>query len=226
MPKQFWFRKKRLFLLAKSKFLFANILLFFLFTSISCYRPDKQNNLPELLLLVANRPANLLILGDSLSNFSNSFGIQNALGKNYIVRDLSVPGRDIRDWLVDLERGFSPLPDLVILPLGTNDAVNYPTSEFPQRLNDLLTRVRIRSASRILLVCPPLTESPTHTRNIATNNSYVRTLSSQYPVSDWEEVFRTNSNLDLYPSLDPIHPNPIGNQLIGARLVRDILQIR
>ncbi len=167
------------------------------------------------------------IIGDSLSERSVAFGLQNKLGSGYKVNDFSVSGRSIYDWLFDISRPFSPVPDLVIIELGTNDVLTNASYDFISYLNRLLDEIKARSSARIILTAIPLTDDKGLYNKIKANNSYVRSLSNFYTIVDLEKAFEDNrSNIRLYPSYDPIHPNPSGYELIGEVYKKEILYLK
>jgi len=164
------------------------------------------------------------IIGDSLSERSNAFGLQNKLGVNYKVNDFSISGRTTFDWLYDISRSFNPVPDLIIIELGTNDVMMGANYDFAFYLNRLIEEIKLRSNAKIILTAIPLTDDLGLHERIKINNTYVRSLSNLYSVTELEKAFEDNrANLRLYPSYDPIHPNPVGYELIGELYKKEIL---
>ena len=167
------------------------------------------------------------IIGDSLSERSLAFSLQNKLGSGYQVNDFSVSGRTVFDWLFDISRPFNPMPDIVIIELGTNDAMMATNYDFIEYYNRLLSEIQIRSKAKIIVTAIPLTDETGIQARIKVNNNFIRSLSNLYTISDLEKAFEDNrSNLRLYPSYDPIHPNPVGYELIGEIYKKDILLIK
>ena len=207
-------------------------LLFILLFFLSCYT-SKDNVDKSYLIPLMKSTSNdskiiqVNIIGDSLSERSIGFGLQNKLGSGYKINDFSVSGRNVYDWLFDISRPFSPTPDLIIVELGTNDVFTGPTYDFKSNLTRLLEEIKIRSSARVILTAIPLTDDKGLQSRIKVNNDYVRSLSSSYTVTELEKAFEDNrANLRLYPSYDPIHPNPVGYELIGELYKKDILFLK
>ncbi|HNO26110.1 MAG TPA: SGNH/GDSL hydrolase family protein, partial [Leptospiraceae bacterium] len=85
----------------------------------------------------------------------------------------------------------------------------------------LLKEIRKRTFAITVLSAVPRTKTLLSSV-IQKNNEWVRSLG--YPFADLESVFLNYPGpLSLYPEDDPIHPNIVGNDLIGweyARLIR------
>jgi acyl-CoA thioesterase I len=205
---------------------------FILIYIVNCYT-SKDNVDKSYLIPLMKQSANGLntiqvnIIGDSLSERSLGFGLQNKLGSGYVVNDFSVSGRTIYDWLFDISRPFSIIPNVVIIELGTNDVMANVNYDFNANLNKLLNEIKIRSSARIILTAVPLTDDKGLQNKIKANNNYVRSFSNSYTVVDLEKIFEDNrENIRLYPSYDPIHPNPFGYELIGEVYKKEILYLK
>ncbi len=212
--------------LIQALFIFMRFLFIILFTS-ACYT-SKDDVGKGYLLSLMNRTETVQVnvIGDSLSERSNAFGLQNKLGKDYKVNDYSIEGRTVFDWLLDISRPFNPSPNIIIIELGTNDSMMSPGYDFTGNYNRLLSEIQSRSRTKIILTAIPLTDDLGLQNKIKENNKFIRSLSNQYTVTDLERVFEDNrSNLRLYPSYDLIHPNPAGYELIGEIYRRDIMLI-
>jgi len=212
--------------------LFKYIPFAILLTLINCYTSKDQVDKSYLIPLLkqTNEKQSILqvnIIGDSLSERSVGFGLQNKLGNNYKVNDFSVSGRSVYSWLFDISRPFNPQPNILIIELGTNDVMNDPSYDFIGYFNRLLTEIKLRSSARIILTAVPLTDDKGLQNKIKVNNNFIRSLSANYTVTDLEAVFEANrSTIKLYPSYDPIHPNPVGYELIGEAYKKDILYVK
>lgn len=159
---------------------------------------------------------NLNIIGDSLSYRSNSFGLQNKLGGGYKINDYSVEGRNTHDWLLDTSTPFATSPNLVIIELGTNDAMTLSKEDYQKNILLLIQEVQKRSNAKIFLTAVPLTDMVGLHSTIRSNNDFIRSLSKQFTVVDLENVFQKDKDsVKLYPYSDPIHPNPIGYEMMG-----------
>lgn len=193
---------------------------------LNCYTSkDSVDNSFLISLMKSNTQSiQVNIIGDSLSERSNAFGLQDKLGIHYKVNDFSISGRTVYDWLFDISRPFNPAPDLIIIELGTNDVMMGANYDFALYLTKLIEEIKLRSSARIILTAIPLTDNVGLHERIKINNAYVRSLSNQYAITDLEKIFEDNrSSLLLYPSYDPIHPNPIGYELIGESYRKVIL---
>ena len=193
---------------------------------LNCYTSKDNVDKSFLIPLMKSNTQTIQvnIIGDSLSERSNAFGLQNKLGVNYKVNDFSIIGKTVYDWLFDISRPFNPVPDLIIIELGTNDVMMGANYDFAFNLNRLNEEIKLRSSAKIILTAIPLTDDFGLHERIKINNAYVRSLSNLYTITDLEKVFEDNrSNLRLYPSYDPIHPNPVGYELIGEIYKKEIL---
>lgn len=207
------------------RFIFFLLLLIF-----GCYTSKESVDKSYLASLMSSNHTETIqvnIIGDSLSERSLAFSLQNKLGSGYQVNDFSVSGRTVFDWLFDISRPFNPMPDIVIIELGTNDAMMATNYDFTGYYNRLLSEIQIRSKAKIIVTAIPLTDETGIQARIKVNNNFIRSLSNLYTISDLEKAFEDNrSNLRLYPSYDPIHPNPVGYELIGEIYKKDILLIK
>ncbi len=207
------------------RFIFFLLLLIF-----GCYTSKESVDKSYLASLMSSNHTETIqvnIIGDSLSERSLAFSLQNKLGSGYQVNDFSVSGRTVFDWLFDISRPFNPMPDIVIIELGTNDAMMATNYDFIEYYNRLLSEIQIRSKAKIIVTAIPLTDETGIQARIKVNNNFIRSLSNLYTISDLEKAFEDNrSNLRLYPSYDPIHPDPVGYELIGEIYKKDILLIK
>ncbi|MBE7412679.1 MAG: SGNH/GDSL hydrolase family protein [Leptospiraceae bacterium] len=204
--------KFRLILHAKNTF----FLFFALFLFFSCYKSKDDNFSATALSLVKLGVRKVNIAGDSLSQRSGGFSLSMKLGSGYSVKDFSVSGRTQVEWINDISRVMDPNPDILIVELGTNDAVNSTNTEFISHLNHLLIEVEKRTTAKIILTAIPLTDNPILQERIKQNNTYIRTLKGKYFIADIEAEFEKNkSQFRLYPINDNIHPEPIGYEIMG-----------
>ncbi|MEM7183071.1 MAG: GDSL-type esterase/lipase family protein, partial [Spirochaetota bacterium] len=132
------------------------IVVFVIFTS--CYHAKKKKT--DLLPLLASDPAPIAVtvLGDSLSFRSNAFSLQERLGTNYFVRNLAIEGRTTRDWLQEINLVFESQVNILVIELGTNDAIQLSAEEYQKNINDLIMETQQRSDARIFLTAVPSTE--------------------------------------------------------------------
>ncbi|EMN88083.1 SGNH/GDSL hydrolase family protein [Leptospira weilii] len=193
---------------------FQNILFFLL---ISCVGKEGEQHGLSLLLPLTGPLLKVGIIGDSLSQESGGFGLREKLGFRFTVTDYSVSGRYVPAWLQAIETALTERQDLLILELGTNDVSGYPVDQFPKNYENLLSLIQSRSNAMILVTVLPPTSQPAYRANILQINSYLKGLSSRYPIADMESVFLERENtIPLYSQTDLVHPNPVGYDLMGT----------
>lgn len=195
--------------------------ILFLFISGCYHRSGKRADQGILSVLLREKTVKIHILGDSISQRSGAFGLQTKLGDSFEVKDFSVSGWNTNDWIINLNTALPSSPDLIITELGTNDANRESGRLFQSETEFLLREIRKRTFATIILSAVPVTKTLLSSI-IQKNNEWIRTQG--IPYADLESAFQNYSGaLSLYPEDDPIHPNIIGNDLIGweyARLIR------
>ncbi|AXR60616.1 SGNH/GDSL hydrolase family protein [Leptospira mayottensis] len=193
---------------------FQNILFFLL---ISCVGKESDQHGLSFLLPLTGPLLKVGIIGDSLSQESDGFGLREKLGFRFTVTDYSVSGRYVPAWLQTIGTALTERQDLLILELGTNDVSGYPIDQFPKNYENLLSLIQSRSNAMILVTILPPTFQPGYRANILQINSYLKGLSSRYPTADMESVFLERENtIPLYSQTDLVHPNPVGYELMGT----------
>ncbi|GBF51508.1 GDSL-like protein [Leptospira ryugenii] len=194
---------------------------------ISCYKQNQNDIGVSLALLNQNSTIKISILGDSLSQWSDAFGLKGKLSSRYQITDLSVAGYDTRNWLNDLPRAEQLPTDVWIIELGTNDASYTGTSGFLERYKEILTQLTINKSPYFILSAVPRTKQTGLFESILTNNQRIRELVAENPryrLADLDLVFQKSGNSEnLYPLADPIHPNQLGYDLIGNEYARILL---
>ncbi|RHX91744.1 SGNH/GDSL hydrolase family protein [Leptospira stimsonii] len=197
------------------KLLFGAIAFAFFFHACVGKESDRQG-LSALLPLIGPL-LNVGIIGDSLSQRSDGFGLREKLGTRFTVTDYSVSGRSVPGWNDVIGTALTEQQDLLILELGTNDVSSYPIDQFPGNYEILLQSIQKVSNAAILVTILPPTIQPGYRANILQINPYLRSLGSRYLTADMETVFlETEKTIPLYPQIDPIHPNPVGYDLMGT----------
>ncbi|MDZ4724979.1 MAG: SGNH/GDSL hydrolase family protein [Leptospira sp.] len=193
--------------------------LFSILLHINCYKSKKDDFYLLTLLNHSANPIKVTVLGDSLSQWSNTFGLSQKLPSTYKVTDLSVAGYDTALWISELSRAEIVPTDIWIIELGTNDASYSGTNGFKERYMEILNRLKQRTFSYFLLSTVPKTNQNGLHQSILSNNEVIRELvktDPAYRLADLEKVFSEKSDsVILYPLNDPIHPNGIGYELIG-----------
>lgn len=191
---------------------------------ISCYHSQEQEIFP-LLHLVQDQPHSVLILGDSLAEYSNGFDLQEKLGGSFQVRNISRAGWDVPLWMTDQASILAEKTDILVVELGTNDANNYGTESFPENYSELIRFLEENHNWIILHSKVPRTTLPDLAEKIRINNEWIQENYNSKPLVDLDRVFQDNANLPLYPLIDPVHPNPIGYDLIGEEYKKAILRL-
>ncbi|MDI7197945.1 SGNH/GDSL hydrolase family protein [Leptospira santarosai] len=193
---------------------FQNILFFLL---ISCVGKESEQQGLSFLLPLVGPLLKVGIIGDSLSQESDGFGLREKLGSRFTVTDYSVSGRYVPAWLQTIGTALTERQDLLILELGTNDVSGYPVDQFPKNYENLLSSIQSRSNAMILVTILPPTSQLGYRANILQINSYLKGLGSRYPTADMESVFLEKENtIPLYSQTDLVHPNPVGYDLMGT----------
>jgi acyl-CoA thioesterase-1 len=202
-------------------FFFSILLLF-----VQCYHSKKEDIALLTLLSQNSSPIRVTIIGDSLSQWSDSFGLRQKLPSSYQITDVSIAGSDTILWLEDLSRAESIPTDIWILQIGTNDASYRGTSLFKERYSEILARLERRSYSFLLLSAVPKTNQEGLHDSILANNEVIRELvktNARYRLVDLEKAFSNQPNLILYSVADPIHPNQVGYEIIGEEYRKTLL---
>ncbi|MBM9591643.1 SGNH/GDSL hydrolase family protein [Leptospira sp. 201903075] len=171
----------------------------------------------------------ITIVGDSLGQWSDGFGLRTKLPSEFKITDISVAGYTTEDWLQNKNRMNEIPTDLWIIELGTNDAMVYGASGFESKTRELVSFLESSQVSRVLLTAIPLTNMTSIRETIRTNNQTIRNLKENKTNIDFvdiESIFESYSgSLPLYPISDPIHPNQIGYELMGEAYRKKILGI-
>lgn len=198
-------------------------------TFIGCYHSDKPTNQYLSLLGGISLNRKITIVGDSLGQWSDGFGLKTKLPAEFKVTDISVAGYTTEDWLQNKNRLNTIPTDLWILELGTNDAMVYGTSGFESRTRELISFLESSQVSKVILTTIPLTNMASIRETIRTNNHTIRELKENKPSIDYveiEAIFESNPDgLPLYPVSDPIHPNQTGYEIMGEAYRKKILGI-
>lgn len=205
------------------------ILIFSLVLLMGCYHSDKPTNQYLSLFGGISLERRITIVGDSLGQWSDGFGLRTKLPSEFKITDISVAGYTTEDWLQNKNRMNEIPTDLWIIELGTNDAMVYGASGFESKTRELVSFLESSQVSRILLTTIPLTNMTSIRETIRTNNQTIRNLKENKTNIDFvdiESIFESYSgSLPLYPISDPIHPNQIGYELMGEAYRKKILGI-
>ncbi|XDD46292.1 SGNH/GDSL hydrolase family protein [Leptospira sp. WS39.C2] len=171
----------------------------------------------------------ITIVGDSLAQWSDGFGLRQKLPSEFSVTDLSVAGYSTEDWLQNKNR-LNEIPTQIwILELGTNDAMVYGTNGFESRTLTLIDFLQNSQNSFVYLTLIPRTNMNSIRETIRLNNltlQQIKSLRKNVDTVDVESIFETyQGEIPLYPIADPIHPNQIGYEIMGELYRKKILGI-
>ncbi len=184
-----------------------------------CYDSKQNNDSLQSLLTVSTVPIRVTVVGDSIAQLSDGFGLKAKLPNNYSVTDVSIAGYNISSWLENSSHIEGIPTDIWIVELGTNDALSQGTYKFRENYSELLNRLELKNPSFIVLSTVPLTEQVGIQTSVRENNETIRNLAGNkatYRLADLEKLFSNHSGqLLLYSVDDPIHPNQIGMEMIG-----------
>ncbi len=201
------------------------LLLTFICSVNNCYHSESKEN-PSLAILGSlNMQKRITIVGDSLSEWSDGFYLSTKLPSQFVVRDVSIAGFTVTDWLARRSQLHASEADLFIIELGTNDAMVTGTQGFRENYQSLIDHLTINPSPNLIFCKLPLTNMASIQSIIATNNQTIGDLTKQspkYSFVDLQKLFETQT-IPLYPLSDPIHPNETGYQLIGDALTKHIL---
>ncbi|TGL75077.1 SGNH/GDSL hydrolase family protein [Leptospira jelokensis] len=171
----------------------------------------------------------ITIVGDSLAQWSDGFGLRSRLPAEFSVTDVSVAGYTTEDWLQNKDQLNRIPTDLWILELGTNDAMAYGTNGYESRTLDLINFLQSNQISIVYLTLIPRTNMTSIKETIRENNETLRKIKLQkekVDIVDIESIFESyQGEIPLYPISDPIHPNQIGYDLMGETYRKKILGI-
>lgn len=205
------------------------IAIFSFLFCVGCYHSDHPTNHYLSLLGGLSLETRITIVGDSLGQWSDGFGLRTKLPLEFKITDISVAGYTTEDWLQNRNRMTEIPTDLWIIELGTNDAMVYGTSGFESRTLELISILQSSPITKILLTTIPLTNMSSIREIIRSNNQILRQLKGTKPNVDFVEIellFESNpGEIPLYPVSDPIHPNQLGYELMGEAYRKKILGI-
>ncbi len=194
---------------------------------IDCYYSDKEIDNWGTLSLLRREEIRILFVGDSLSERSNTFELSARLGNRYRIQDLSKSGWDIPRWNRNIDQILEYKPNILIIGLGTNDALNYPVEFFPNRYREFQEKLQffLPLSFQLHTLSPP-TASEALKEKIFQNNEWLRKEYNAYvDLFKAIENFQKNSEIPVYPIADPIHPNPIGYDIIGNEYKKAIIDL-
>lgn len=187
---------------------------------LGCYSQNDSPSLSGLLSLTETIP--VTVLGDSLCERSQAFGLRQGLGPSFQITEACVSLRGAADWLPELNSVLTNSPRLVVIELGMNDLLYHPIELFPTNYNRLLYELGLRSNALLMVtVLPPPTVA--YRQDILDMNVFLKGLGSDHPLADMETAFlAAESNIELYPVSDPIHPTEAGYAIMRNVYVASI----
>lgn len=220
-------------------FLYAPVVsaILLLFVGGGCVnRSTNSDPITELLAPLVLAPnQSVLIVGDSLTDFSSGFGLQSRLGPGYTVAFRGIINTDFNFWTGRLDEAFAQAtsgpPAHVLVPLGTNDGFTLSPAEFLERVAAFHTELRKRSQGRVYYFLMPGTLIGTLAPAIAANNAVFRPehaaryAGDNSELIDLDSVFQNASPVPaLYDAGDPLHPTDNGYALMAIEMERAVRQ--
>lgn len=180
--------------------------------------------------LVGGEPRRILIIGDSLTDFSRGFELGARLGVGWQVAYRGRINSDFLTWTGRLDEAFdearSGPPEIIFAPLGTNDAFLYSPELVLSHLDRFHQDLRIRSNARVYYFLMPPTLIESLAPAIRRNNAALRARGAPEgtPLIDLEARFEREPLFPpLYAGDDPLHPTESGYRVISAELERVLL---
>ncbi|MBX7056856.1 MAG: SGNH/GDSL hydrolase family protein [Leptospirales bacterium] len=184
---------------------------------------------PSLDLAAIAAAYRVLIIGDSLTDFSEGFNLQEKLGAGWVVAHRGVINRDFLTWTGRLDEAFDEMrsgpPDLIVVELGTNDSFLYGPELFLAHYQNFHADLRLRSQATVYYCLMPLTLIESLGPSIARNNAALRAtpLPERVRLIDLEAAFASAAPAPpLYLGDDPLHPTSNGYRLIAAEMARNL----
>jgi lysophospholipase L1-like esterase len=184
-----------------------------------------------LQALIVARPQTVLVIGDSLTDFSSGFYLSERLGPQYSVAFRGIINTDFNYWTGRLDDAFAAAaagpPEHVLVALGTNDGFTLTPDQFVRNVHIFHTELRRRSLARVYYFFMPGTLIATLAPAIRANNAALR---ADHPADgtvlvDLEAVFDQAAPLPaLYLADDPLHPTDNGYRIMAAEMERAIRQ--
>ena len=194
---------------------------------ISCVRSQEDPFVASLTPFLAPTARTVLIIGDSLTDISQGFGLATRLGPEYRVFYQGAPGYDFQNWLIRLAQAVSSFsdspPGIILVPLGTNDGYRFGPADFALNLEAFHQELRRYSQARVIYFQVPRTRQAGLSSAILANNA---TLSAHVPgdnteLKNLDSIFENSALYHLlYEGLDEVHPTNHGYELIGEEMRR------
>ncbi|MCB1326977.1 MAG: SGNH/GDSL hydrolase family protein [Spirochaetales bacterium] len=207
-------------------------LLVLLLLTLSGMRCVERADPPELVALlqstVSDSERTVLVVGDSLTEYSDGFYLEQFLGPEFRVYHRGVINKDYAYWTAHLEEALNQSrtvpPGQVIVALGTNDAFYLGPDAFLSAVASFDSRLRQDHLGVVYYCLMPRTGLASLVPAIAANNAALRSNPPANSILiDLEQVFDAAPAAPLlYLDSDPVHPTDAGYRLIGRRLERSV----
>ncbi|EPG65191.1 SGNH/GDSL hydrolase family protein [Leptospira wolffii] len=196
---------------------------FLAFLLIGCYSQNDAGSLSGLL--PGSEPISVTVLGDSLCERSQGFGLREGLGSNFAITEACVSLRGAADWLPELNLALTNTPRLIIIELGLNDLLYHPIALFPDNYSALLSELGSRSNAVLMVTVLPI-PTTVYRSDIQNMNLFLKGLGSNHPLADMETPFlAAESQIELYPVTDPIHPTPAGYAIMKTVYISAVAKL-
>ena len=197
-------------------------IIFIILLLQNCYGTKKE--VAPILLLIQQPPLKLNIIGDSLTLYSKGFGLSEKLGSKYEVNHYSYYGRELLEWVIDIDKALINNPDAILVVLGGNDSINRAPINWKSDYESLLSTLKLKGQYRILLSTIPIPIKQNSQEPIQVMNGIIRNLPEK--ISDVEPIITEKSKLiPAFSPTDELHPNPWVYEEMGIQYAKDFLSL-
>lgn len=202
--------------------------VFFLTGLVSCASKDEASIQWLLAGALLDQIRSIHIIGDSLTHYSRGFDLESKLEPSDDFHYIGITGSGFLEWTVRIDQAMEAAgpraPDIIFVPLGTNDGYQHNPDLFLQQFQEFHRELRIRSSARIYYFQVPRTRDTALSGSIQTNNQI---LSKNLPgdstgMINMDHVFWSNQPETLYPPDDAIHPTEFGYALFATEILKHL----
>ncbi len=170
----------------------------------------------------------VLLIGDSLDVYSDGFGLASELSPSYRVFHKGFINYDFERWTIRIDEAFAvaqTAPDIVLVPLGTNDAFRYDGTTVLPLFAEFHRQLRIRSSSPVVYFRMPRTrDASIQQRVIQIGTTIAGNLPANSRFVDLDARFVQAGEVPpLYTDLEVLHPNERGTAIIREAMKNAVL---
>lgn len=176
----------------------------------------------------AGRVRGVLVIGDSLDVYSDGFGLASELSPAYRVFHKGFINYDFERWSIRVDEAFAEAvltPEMILVPLGTNDAFRYDGSTILPVFREFHRQLRLRSAAPVVYFRMPRTrDTSIQARVIEIGGAIAVNLPDNARFLDLDALFvRAGTVPPLYTDFEVLHPNERGNGIIREAMKNAVL---